>query len=72
MPLTGHHFVMFGEFESHHVLRCTDYQLLLHFELVMALAKSEFLKASFLCSRLAHDAMEPVIFVIPNPLHYKS
>ena len=27
-------------------------------ELVMALAKSGFLKASFLCSRLAHDAMD--------------
>jgi hypothetical protein len=27
-------------------------------ELVMALAKSEFLRASFLCSKLARDAMD--------------
>jgi hypothetical protein len=29
-------------------------------ELVMALARSGFLKASFLCSKLARDAMDPV------------
>jgi hypothetical protein len=33
-------------------------QKLKHVELVMALVKSEFLKASFRCSKLAHDAMD--------------
>jgi hypothetical protein len=33
-------------------------QKLKHVELVMALAKSEFLRASFLCSKLARDAMD--------------
>jgi hypothetical protein len=38
-------------------------------EHVMALAKSEFLKASFLCSRLVHDAMDQVS---TYPSHVKN
>ncbi|MNT46105.1 hypothetical protein D3C72_1827300 [compost metagenome] len=38
MPLARHHFVVFGELEGHHVQRRAGSHLLLHHELVVALA----------------------------------
>jgi hypothetical protein len=44
-------------------------QKLKHVELVMVLAKSEFLKAFFQCSKLAHDAMD---LASTYPSHVKN